>query len=213
MAALVFAAAAVAVGIDQRTRRLRGAAAPPWVPVLHRQLGLLTVVLVAGHLAIPFASPVPPYGGWAAVLVPLAQPAEWGTRITLLLSAGVVAFWLLVVLGPAYLLLGRRRRWWSAVHGGTVAAYVLAVAHAFWLGSDLIARGPARVAALAVQVPVTALIGRWLVVESRRRATAGSRAGAAACTAGATAAVLGSVALVLLAAMGAAGMPIGGLRV
>lgn len=212
LTALAFAAASVTVGIHQRVRRLTGALTLPWHQTVHRQLGVLTVALVGGHLVAPFASPVPPYGGWLAVLVPFTQPAQWGARTTLLLSAGVVAFWLLVFLGPAYLLLGRRRRWWSAVHAFTVVAYGLAVAHAFWLGSDLMVRGPARVAVLAAQVPVTALLGRWLVIEARRLAGAGGRGWATVALTGAAAAVAGSGALAVLASMGAAGMPVGGLR-
>lgn len=212
LAAGAFAAVAVAAGIHQRTKRLVGNPTPAWIQAAHRHLGLLTVALIAGHLAIPFSSPAPPLGGWATMLMPLAQPPQWGTNTTLLLSAGILAFWMFVLLGPVYLLLGRRRRWWSAIHVFTIVAYAMSVIHAFWVGSDLMVQGAARIAILAAQVPLVVLAARWLFVEARQGAGAGDRARSVACHAGAATALAGAGALIVVTILGGGGLqlPAGG---
>lgn len=125
---------------------------------LHRQLGAVTLALIAAHAAVPYTSVVPPYGGWRTNFLPWLQPVSWGIRAASWESLGIVAFYLLVLTGPTYYLVRRRRSVWSALHRLTVVAYGLAVTHAFLLGTDFVVAGPLRIALLAAQVPLLALL-------------------------------------------------------
>lgn len=132
---------------------------------LHRQAGAVTLALVAAHAAVPYSSVVPPYGGWRTNFVPWAQPVSWGLKAASWESLGVLAFYLLVLTGPTYYLVRRRRRAWRMVHRVAVVAYALAVAHVFLLGTDFLVAGPARLALLAAQVPLLLLVCRRLASE------------------------------------------------
>lgn len=149
LTALVMAWASVALGLWP--------AAGPVVRALHRQTGLVTLALVAAHATVPFTAVYAPYGGWRTNLVPFAQPVSWGIQAAAWESFGILAFYLLLLTGPTYWLVRRRRRAWVAVHRAAAAVYGLSVAHAVLLGSDFIVRGPARVALLAAQVPLLVL--------------------------------------------------------
>ena len=206
LAALVMAAGCVAFGLEAGARRVGGRPAPRWMVTAHRQAGLAVVVLAGAHALVPLASPVPPYGGWVTVLVPLAQPSWWGTTATLTESLGILALYLFVLLGPTYYLLAGRTRVWSRLHWLTVAVYGAAVAHAFFLGSDFYVAGPARVVLVAAQVPVVVVLARRLAVAARASSRPmGARVGAVAAWSAA-------VALAGLAAWGMAGAPLGGFR-
>lgn len=206
LAAIACAWASVALGLELGRRRAVGAAPAPVLAAVHRQVGLATLVLVVGHVVAPYSSPVTPYGGWKTALVPFAQPFSWGAGPTTWESFGIIAFYLLVILGPTfYLLRGARRRIWASVHTLSAAAYALAVAHTFLLGSDFFVRGPARVGLVAAQVPLAALIARRLRASSAGRITGPAGLGSVAAAAGA-------VALAVLAGLGASGAVLGGFR-
>ena len=110
----------------------------------------------------------------------------------------------MILVGPTYYL-SRRTHRWSAVHRLAFVAYALAVLHALFLGSDFYVAGPVRVALLAVQVPITALL-------ARRMWEGGSRPRRPLATVGAGAALATSAALAVLAGLGIAGAPLAGLR-
>lgn len=205
LTALVTAAASVLAGLHIGRRRLLEAPVLPATATVHRVAGIVTVALVAAHATVPYLSAVPPFGGWATALAPFGQPFSWGTRATVFESLGIVAFYLLFLVGPTYYLLGRRARLWPALHRLSVAAYVLAVLHALFLGSDVYVAGPLRVTVVAVQVPVGILLAArlWAGRGRRRRAVAAVSAGAV---------LAGSAALVVLAGLGVAGDALGGLR-
>lgn len=201
--ALVFAYGSVLLGLVAAGREHRYRPARPLVPVLHRQTGVLTLILVAAHVAVPFSSPYTPYGGWRTQLVPFGQPWQFGPHAIDYESLGILAFYLGVLVGPTYYLAGRFRRGWPVVHRLAVGVYVLSVLHAFFLGTDFLVRGPARVALLAAQVPL-------IVAATHRVRLATKPAGTARWVlAGAGAAGCGAVvALTVLVATGrfAAGM-------
>ncbi|HET6793454.1 MAG TPA: hypothetical protein VFH45_03370 [Acidimicrobiales bacterium] len=213
LAALVLSAASVAVGLEAGRRRSLGRAATPALSSLHRQLSLVSIALVVGHLTVPYTSAVAPYGGWVTALVPFAQPFSWGRGAMVAQSLGILSLYLMVVVGPTYWLLrrlpgggaspGAPLRVWAAVHRLAIAVYGLAVAHAFLLGSDFFAAGPPRVALLAAQIPVTALLARRLDAAGRSAGRALPRVGAAV-SAGL------AVALAVAVGLGAAGNRLGG---
>lgn len=160
--ALLFAYASVVAGLLAADRQTPGRAPNRLLGVVHRQAGLLTLVLVAGHAAVPFTSAYSPYQGWPTNFVPFRQPVSWGIKAATWESLGILAFYLAVLTGPTYYLAGRRTRWWGRLHRTAAAVYVLAVVHAFFLGTDFLVRGPARVAILAAQVPLVILVARRL---------------------------------------------------
>jgi DMSO/TMAO reductase YedYZ heme-binding membrane subunit len=151
--ALIFAYASLLLG-------LAGPRDSPHLAAIHRQIGVVTVALVAGHAALPFASVFEPYGGWRTSFVPFDQPVSWGIHAASWESFGILAFYLLLVTGPTYYLVHRHERAWAMVHRLTVLVYGLSVAHAILLGTDFIVTGPARVGLLAAQVPVLVLMAR-----------------------------------------------------
>lgn len=157
LTALVFSYLAVVAGLLASVRRAQGRDPGRVTGLVHRQAGLITVVLVAGHAAVPYSSAYSPYGGWTTALVPFAQPVSWGMKAATWESLGILAFYLAVLIGPTFYLFGRRRRWWWVLHRMAAAVYVLSVIHAFFLGTDFLVRGPARVALLAAQVPLLVL--------------------------------------------------------
>jgi DMSO/TMAO reductase YedYZ heme-binding membrane subunit len=205
LTALVTAAASVVLGLEIARRRDRGSPVRSGLGTLHRQLSLTTLALVAAHATVPYLSAVPPYGGWTTALVPFAQPVSWGTRAMVSESLGILAFYLLLVLGPTYYVLRQRRRLWSAVHGLTIAAYVLAVAHVLFLGSDFYVAGPARVALIAVQVPIAALMAARLQASTKKTRR---RLGVAGLWLGLTC----TLGLAVVAGFGVAGATLGGAR-
>ena len=160
IAALVFAYAAVLLGLwpaRPGSGRDRSGAAS-LVGALHRQVGAVTLVLIAGHLVLPYSSAVAPYGGWRTGLLPWGQPVSWGVKAASWQSIGILAFYLLILTGPTYWLFRSRPVAWRIGHRLTIVAYGLAVAHAFLLGTDFLVSGPARLALLAAQVPVLLLL-------------------------------------------------------
>jgi len=203
--ALALATLALGAGLESSGRAAAGQAPRPFLDVLHRQLGLATVALVAAHATVPYLSAVPPYGGWPTALVPFAQPFSWETHARIAESCGIVALYLAIVVGPSYYVV-RRARLWPVLHRVVILVYALSVFHVLVLGSDFAVAGGPRVGLVALQVPIGILLARRLWTashhSSRRRLLL-------ACFG---VAVAGSVALAALAGIGAAGQPIGGFR-
>lgn len=203
IAALVLAYAAVVLGlIAAEQRQVRGWPSP-LLGVAHRQAGLMTLVLVAGHVAVPFTSVFAPYQGWPTALVPFDQPVSWGIRAATWESFGILAFYLAILAGPTFYLLRRRPRWWIALHRVTLVVYVLSAAHAFLLGTDFLVSGPARVALLAAQVPLLVLAGRRVARSGMARVPRRLAGGVVAATTGG---------LTVLSVLVATGTFAGGMR-
>jgi DMSO/TMAO reductase YedYZ heme-binding membrane subunit len=191
--------------------RLRVSEAPSrWPEAIHRQAGLVTLALVTAHAVLPYTSVYPPYGGWRTSFLPFGQPVSWGIRAASWESLGILAFYLLILTGPTYYLVGRFRRGWSVVHRLAAGIYALSVAHAFLLGTDFLVSGPARVALLAGQVPLLALVAARLARGRTRPGDGPVRRRILA--AAALAAGGGSVGMAVLAGLIAAGTYSPGLR-
>lgn len=168
MTALLTSALAVALGLTVAGRR-QAQPGTSWLRPLHRTLSLVTIALAAAHATVPYAGVFPPFGGWATATVPFAQPYSWGTTAEWAESAGIIAWYVMVLLGPSYYVALRWRRGWAMAHRLAVVTYVLAVAHTLVLGSDFLVSGGLRTALIGAQVPLLALFG-WRV--RRRRVAA-----------------------------------------
>jgi len=156
--ALLTSALAVAVGLTVAGRR-QALSGTSWLRPVHRTLSLLTIALAAAHATVPYAGVFPPFGGWATATVPFAQPYSWGTTAEWAESAGIIAWYVMVLLGPSYYVARRWRRGWAVAHRLALATYVLAVAHTLLLGSDFLVSGGLRTALIGAQVPLLALLG------------------------------------------------------
>jgi sulfoxide reductase heme-binding subunit YedZ len=121
--------------------------------VVHRQLNLAVLVLILAHL-MSFAV-LTPGGSWLVALLP--QTAAVGP---LGYSAGVVAFYLAIVLGPSYYLRHRiGRRAWLVAHQFAALVYALALWHTLVLGADARVDGVDRTLLWVLQLPLLALFG------------------------------------------------------
>lgn len=201
LTALLFAYVTVLLGLV----RFRPAGPPAVLGALHRQAGAVTLALVAAHATVPYTSAVPPYGGWRTALVPFGQPVSWGIKAATWESLGILAFYLLVLTGPTYWLLTRRKKAWSAAHRLTVGIYALSIAHVFLLGTDFVVSGPPRVLLLAAQIPL-------LVLLALRLAPGRLSARAALRWAGAVALGLASAGMAVLTVLTATGEYAPGMR-
>jgi predicted ferric reductase len=175
LTALLFVYAAVVIGLLGPARRSTNAAASPvsGVALAHRCIGLVALGLVAAHAVLPYFSVDPPYGGWSTGFVPFGQPVSWGIHAAAWESLGILSFYLLIVAGPTFYLVGRHRAWrW--LHRLTLVAYAMAVVHVFLLGTDFIVSGPARIAVLAAQVPVLILAAARVAPRAAPGATGGA---------------------------------------
>lgn len=201
-AAAVLATVSVAGGLHAAESRRKGRPVPRWLARGHRQVSLATVLLVLAHATVPYLSEFSPYGGWATALLPFRQPASWGTRGALGESLGIIAVYLMIVLGPTfYLVRGAGRARWAWVHRLSFLAYLAAVAHVFLMGSDVLVAGPVRATLLLLQAAIAAQLGRRI---GWQRTPARLMSGAA---------FLGSLFLCVAGTAGLAGAAVGGLVV
>ncbi|HET8529377.1 MAG TPA: hypothetical protein VFL60_10730 [Gaiellaceae bacterium] len=131
----------------------------------HRALAWTGLSLIALHgLALLFDPTL--HFGLAAVLVPFAAPWLAGP-----VAAGVVAAWLALALAASF----RARRWigqrgWRRLHYASFAAFVLALAHALLVGSDLHGLGGPVTALLAAGPVLWLGFYRLLLPRAPRRA-------------------------------------------
>lgn len=153
IAALLASTAAVALGLLMSTRLRRGADLKP----LHEALSLATMAALAVHaLALLGDSYLKP--SLADVTLPLVSgyARVWTTT-------GIVAGWMMVLLGLAYYVRGRiGPARWRRLHRFTALAWVLGVVHTLGEGSDAGAVW-FLVAAGALALPTAALLARRLV--------------------------------------------------
>ena len=139
---LVVLTATVVLGILSATR-WSGAATPGFVAVdLHRNLSLVGMMLLLGHIV---TTVLDPYAHISVrdVLIPMgaAYRPVW-------LGLGVVAFWILIGLIATSLMRDRvGLRTWRVIHWAAYATWPLAVIHGIGTGSD--ARAPWMVALVA----------------------------------------------------------------
>jgi methionine sulfoxide reductase heme-binding subunit len=161
-AALVLSSLSVCVGVSLGGRLLQGRG--PDLRVAHEALSLATLAALLVHglalLGDGFLHPS---------LFELALPFV-GRHRTLWTSAGIIAFWSLLLLGLSYYArarIGPRR--WRTLHRFTALAWLLGLVHALGEGTDA---GQSWFLAMTaiVAVPAIALLAvRWL--GARRQGT------------------------------------------
>lgn len=157
---LVLLTATVLLGLWS-TRGAAGSRIPRFaVQALHRNVGLLTMTMVALHIATAVMDEYVDIRWWQAVLPwQLHYEALW-------LALGIVAFDLLLAVALTSMARDRLgRRAWRAVHLSSYAVWGLSVAHGLAIGTDT---GQAWAqwtyavcAALVVGSTVLRLVSEW----------------------------------------------------
>jgi methionine sulfoxide reductase heme-binding subunit len=154
-AALVLSSLSVCVGLSIGGRLLRGRG--PDLRVAHEALSLATLAALLLHglalLGDGFLHPS---------LFELAVPFAARYR-TLWTSAGIVAFWSMLLLGLSYYArarIGPRR--WRTLHRFTALAWMLGLAHALGEGTDAGQTWFLAMTAIVVLPAIVLLAWRWL---------------------------------------------------
>jgi methionine sulfoxide reductase heme-binding subunit len=154
-AALVLSSLSVCVGLSIGGRLLRGRG--PDLRVAHEALSLATLAALLLHglalLGDGFLHPS---------LFELAVPFAARYR-TLWTSAGIVAFWSLLLLGLSYYArarIGPRR--WRTLHRFTALAWILGLVHALGAGTDAGQTWFEAMIAIVVLPALALLAVRWL---------------------------------------------------
>lgn len=162
VAALLWSYGGLVLGLVGGSRRPAVLGRRTTLVAAHRQTSLAVLALTLLHAV---ASVVGLRGGsWLASFVP--QTAEAGR---LGWSAGILAFYLAVLLGPSWYLRVRvPRRAWLLAHQAAALTYVLGLFHALVLGGDLRAEGWARTALWVAQLPLLVLFAVRLLAPHRR---------------------------------------------
>ena len=164
----VLATASVIWGLGVTSKPLGKKPAPAWTLDLHRFLGALTVLFLAGHLGALVADS---YTHWtvADLAVPYATgwkpgPVAWG----------IVAAWLLVAVEVSSLFLRHLpRAWWRRLHLTSYLVFAASTVHFLSAGTD---RDNVALRALAgASVGAVAFLTGFRVRQGRRKA-AGRRA-------------------------------------
>ena len=155
IAALLLSSLSVCIGLLMGGRILKGR--QPDLRVTHETLSLATLVALVIHALTLLGD-----GYLKPSLGDVAIPFLSGYK-TLWTSAGIVAFWALLLLGISYYArsrIGPQR--WRKLHRFTALAWVLGIAHSLGEGTDA---GQAWFLAMTaiVVVPALALLAiRWL---------------------------------------------------
>jgi sulfoxide reductase heme-binding subunit YedZ len=152
IAALLASTAAVALGLLMSTRLRKSADLRP----MHEALSLATIgALVVHALALLGDGYMKP--SLADVTLPFVSGYQ-----TLWTTTGIVAGWMLIVLGLSYYARGRiGAARWRSLHRFTALAWVLGIVHAVGEGTDAGA-GWFLLTAAAMIVPTAALLARRL---------------------------------------------------
>ena len=150
--ALAWAYAGLVVGllVGVRLPRVLLVRRPVWI-VVHRQLNLAVLVLILAHL-LSFTL-LTSGGSWLVALVPQTAPVG-----ALGYSAGVLAFYLAILLGPSYYLRDRiGRQIWLVAHQFAALTYAAALWHTLVLGADARVDGRDRTVLWVLQLPLLGL--------------------------------------------------------
>ena len=152
IAALLASTAAVALGLLMSTRLRKSADFRP----MHEALSLATLGAIVVHavslLGDSFMKP-----SLADISIPFASGYQ-----TLWTTTGIVAGWMLIILGLSYYARGRiGPARWRSLHRFTALAWVLGIVHAVGEGTDAGA-GWFLLTAAALILPTAALLARRL---------------------------------------------------
>jgi methionine sulfoxide reductase heme-binding subunit len=155
IAALILSSVSVCIGLLMGTRF--AAARRAELRVAHEALSLATLAAIAIHgltlLGDAFMHP-----SLADISVPFVSSYE-----TLWTSAGIVAFWVLALLGLSYWLRGRIGvQRWRRLHRLTAIAWLLGIAHSLGEGTDAGQTWFLVMTAIAVAPALLALSALWM---------------------------------------------------
>jgi DMSO/TMAO reductase YedYZ heme-binding membrane subunit len=161
--AWVLATLAVLWGLALSTRALGNRPRPAWLLSMHRFLGGLTILFVAGHIASLVADSYVHFGT-ADVLVPMASSYEPGA-----VALGIAAFWVLLAVEVTSLAMRwMPRRVWRGIHFLSYVVALGSTAHALSAGTD--AANPAmRWGAIASVTSITFFTVYRGIAPRRRR--------------------------------------------
>jgi sulfoxide reductase heme-binding subunit YedZ len=169
-AALILSSVSVCVGLLMGGRLLKGRW--PDLRVAHEALSLATLAAIAVHgltlLGDGFLHP-----SLADISVPFVSGYD-----TLWTTAGIIAFWALLVLGLSYYArarIGVQR--WRVLHRFTALAWILGIAHSLGEGTDAGQGWFLAMTAIVVVPALGLLLARWLGSSTRAAAGASAPAG------------------------------------
>jgi methionine sulfoxide reductase heme-binding subunit len=153
IAALLASSAAVALGLWMSGRKRKGAD----LRVAHEALSLATIAALVVHaLALLGDGYLKP--SLADLTIPLVSAYE-----RLWMSVGIVAGWMLIILGLSYYVRGRiGPARWRKLHRFTALAWVLGIAHTLGEGTDASALWFLAAAAMTA-IPAAVLLIRRLL--------------------------------------------------
>jgi len=154
-AALVLASLSVCVGLTMGAKLVKGRG--PDLRVTHEALSIATLAAIAVHgLALLGDSFLHPTFG--EIAVPFL-----GSYKTLLTSTGIVAFWLMALLGLSYYVRGRIGiQRWRRLHRFAALAWALGVLHSITEGTDAGQSWFVAMTAIVVVPPLALLAWRHL---------------------------------------------------
>jgi sulfoxide reductase heme-binding subunit YedZ len=160
--ALLLSSLSVCLGLTMGARLLRGR----WsdMRVTHEALSLATLLALAVHgLTLIGDSYLHPS------LADVAVPFVSGYK-TIWTSTGIIAFWLMALLGLGYYARGRiGAQRWRRLHRWVAVAWILGVVHSLGEGSDAGQTWFLAMTAIAVVPALALLIGRHLAPLLRSR--------------------------------------------
>ncbi len=152
----------VVLGAALSTRALGRRPTPAWLQDLHRASGGFAIAFTAVHMAALVADTWVHFD-LVELLVPMAS--EWRP---LPVAAGVVAFWMLLIVEGTSL--ARRRigpTWWRRIHVMSFALWLLATIHLLTAGTDT--RNPWLAATVLATTMTVAILGLVRLLRPRRR--------------------------------------------
>ena len=154
IAALILSSASVCVGLSMG-RRVKGVTGPD-LRVTHEALSLAALAAIVVHGLTLLGD-----GFLKLSLSEVAVPFLSSYK-TFWTSTGIIAFWGLALLGPAYYL--RRRigvQRWKKLHRFTALAWILGIVHSLGEGTDAGQSWFLAMTAIAVLPPLILLGVRW----------------------------------------------------
>jgi sulfoxide reductase heme-binding subunit YedZ len=171
--ALLLSSLSVCLGLTMGARALRGR----WsdLRVTHEALSLATLLALVVHgLTLIGDSYLHP------TLADVAVPFLGGYK-TLWTSTGIVAFWLMALLGLGYYARGRiGAQRWRKLHRWVAVAWILGAVHSLGEGSDAGQAWFLAMTAIAVVPALALLVGRHLAPLARSRGERSARPAAGA---------------------------------
>lgn len=173
VAAWLASSAAVLLGLAVATRMLQGVLQPRTTNLAHRTIAVVTVMLVAGHVALLVPDP---YAKLSLLDVFVPGLAARGTLATAL---GTVAFLLLLIVVAGSLARSRLSpRAWRAIHVAAFAVWPLATVHYVVMGTDAMRGWSLAMMTVVVMMMVAVIVRRGFAPPRRPAARAVSTSSA-----------------------------------